>query len=52
MHVESKIRNLITPQKPRLTDTERRLVVARGEADGGGMDWELGVSRCKLLYMD
>ena len=34
------------------TDTENRLVIAKGEGDGGGMEWEDGVSRCKLLYME
>ena len=31
------------------SDTENRLVVAEGE---GGMDWEFGISRYKLLYID
>ena len=30
---------------------ENRLVVAKGEGGGGGMDWEFGISRCKLLYI-
>ena len=34
----------------RLTDTENRLVVAKGRG-GGGKDWEFGVSRCKLLHI-
>ena len=34
-----------------LKDTENRLVVAMGEGCGGGMDWEFGISRCKLLYI-
>ena len=29
-----------------------RLVVAKGEGVGGGMEWEFGVSRCKLLYIE
>ena len=33
-------------------DIENRLVVARGEGVGGGMEWEVGVSRCKLLYIE
>ena len=33
-----------------LTDTENRLVVTK-EGVGGGMDWEFGISRCKLLYI-
>ena len=32
-------------------DIENRLVVAKGEGYGGGMDWKFGISRCKLLYM-
>ena len=34
----------------RLTDIENRLVIANGEGCEGGMDWEFGVSRCKVLY--
>ena len=26
-------------------------MVAKGQGSGGGMDWEFGVSRCKLLYI-
>ena len=29
---------------------ENRLVVAKGEGEGRGMDGEFGVSRCKGLY--
>ena len=32
-------------------DIENRLVVATEEGVGGGMEWEVGVSRYKLLYM-
>ena len=28
---------------------ENRLLVAKGEGGGSGVDWEFGVSRCKLL---
>ena len=31
---------------------ENRLVVAKGEGGGGEMDWEFGISRCKLLYIE
>ena len=31
---------------------ENRLVVAKGDGEGGGMDWEFGASRCKLVYID
>ena len=35
----------------RLTDIENRLVVAKGERGGSGMDWEFGVSKGKLLHL-
>ena len=35
-----------------LTDMENRLVVAKGEVGGSGMDWEFGVSRYKLLHLE
>ena len=30
---------------------ENRLRVAKREGGGGTMEWEFGVSRCKLLYI-
>ena len=33
----------------RLTGIEKRLVVSKA---GGGVDWEVGTSRCKLLYAE
>ena len=33
------------------TQTEKRLVVAKGKGGVGGMDWDLGVGRCKLLHI-
>ena len=33
-------------------DRENRLVVATVEGVGGGVKWEVGVSRCKLLYLE
>ena len=27
-------------------------MVAKGKGVGGGMEWEVGVSRCKLLYIE
>ena len=30
---------------------ENRLVVAKEEGFGRGMEWEVGFNRCKLLYM-
>ena len=35
-----------------MLNTEDRLVVALGKLGGGGMDWEFGVSRCKLLHLE
>ena len=29
-----------------------RLVVAKEEGGGGGIDWEFGISRCQLLYIE
>ena len=34
----------------RLIDIDSRLMVAKGEEGGGGMDWEFGISRGNLLY--
>ena len=36
----------------RLIDTENKLVAAKGEGEGVGVDWEFGVSRCKLLHLE
>ena len=36
----------------RLTGIENRLLVAKGEGVGEGMDWEIGVSRCRLLHIE
>ena len=54
LYVESKIGHKWTylQNRNRLTDTEDRLVVAKGERDGRGMDWEFRISRCKLLYTE
>ena len=34
------------------SDIENRLVVAKEEGGGGGIDWEFGVRRCKLLHLE
>ena len=34
------------------TDIENRLVAVKGEEGGGGIDWESGNSRGKLLYIE
>ena len=33
-------------------DIENRLLVAKGEEGGRGTDWEFGISRCKLIYLE
>ena len=33
-------------------DGEKRQVVAGGEGFGGGLEWEVGVSTCQLLYSE
>ena len=33
-------------------DIENRLVVAKGEEGGSGMDWAFGVGRCKQLHLE
>ena len=39
-------------KRERFMDIENRFVVAKGEGVGGGRVWEVGVSRCKLLYLE
>ena len=54
LYVESKIWHKWTYlwNRNSLTDIENRLVAAKGEAGGSGMDWEFRVSRCKLLHLE
>ena len=33
-------------------ELENRFVVAKREGGGSGMDWELGVNRCKLFQVE
>ena len=33
-------------------DIENSLMVAKGEENGRGLDWEFGISRCKLVYTE
>ena len=42
--------NLSTEKK--IMDLENRLVVAKGWGGGHGVDWELGVNRCRLLPLE
>ena len=44
--------NISRKTKTRFTDIENRLVVAKTAGGRGGMDWEFGISRCKLLYTE
>ena len=49
LYVESKTWHKLTIYKTEtLTAIENKLVVAKGE----GMDWEFGISRCKLLHLE
>ena len=32
-------------------DVQNGLVIAKGEGVGGGIEWEVGISKCKLLYI-
>ena len=34
------------------SQTENRLVVAEGVGGGGETEWEFGISRCKLVYVE
>ena len=33
-------------------DLEKRLVVAEGEREGSGVNWEFEINRCKLLHLE
>ena len=48
LHTDQKV----VFNRDRLTDIQNRLGVANREEFGGGMEWVVGVSRCKLLYME
>ena len=51
LYLESKIWHKWTylQNKNRFTNIENRLCLKRGRECGGRMDWDLWVSRCKLL---
>ena len=36
----------------KITVMEKRFVVVKEKGAEGGKDWELRISRCKLLYID
>ena len=52
LFVEPKIWHKVTYlwNRNRIRDTEHKLVVVKGEGLDGGMEWESGISRCKLAY--
>ena len=54
LYVELKIQHKWTylQNKNRVTDTENRLVLVKGEKGANGIDWESGINRCKLLYIE
>ena len=54
LYAESKIWHKLTnlQNRNRLTDMENRLVVVKGDGGWRGMDWEFGVSKCKLLHLE
>ena len=39
-------------REKKLMDLENRLGVAKWGGEGNGMDWELGVKRCRLLPLE
>ena len=43
--------NLSTEKKLNL-NLENRLMAAKGEGKGVGMDWEFGVNKCKLQHWE
>ena len=43
---------IISTKQKQTRDRESRLVVAKGEGGGSGMDGEFGVGKCKLLCLE
>ena len=52
LYVESKIWHKYLQNRKRLTDIENRYVVVKGAVGGREIDWDLRVSRCKLLHLE
>ena len=54
LHVESKLWHKWTYlwNRNRIRDIGNTLLVAKGEGGGRRVDWELGISRCKLVYTE
>ena len=44
--------NLSTKQKQTHRHGEQTCGCQGGRGAGGGMEWEFGISRCKLLYIE
>ena len=42
----------LSKDRNRLTDMDKRRVVAKQEQGGSEVDWQFEVSRCKLLYLE
>ena len=48
----TKTKIIIIIIKEELTNLENEIMVTRGEGRwGGGINWEFGIDRCKLLYI-
>ena len=41
-----------TENRNRPTDRENRPLAAKGHVSGGGMEWDSGISRCKLFCIE
>ena len=54
LYVESKIWHKWTYlwNRNRIRDIENRLEVAKGKGGRRGLDWESGIRRCKLVYVE
>ena len=51
IYVEFKVRHKWTYLWNRTDLQTQRACLTKGERGGGGIDWEFGVRRCKLLYI-
>ena len=51
MQVDSLPTELLEKPINKVTVIENRLVVSKGAGSKGRMDWEFGISRCKLSYI-
>ena len=43
---------ILSTKQKQTTDRDKRLVLVKGEEVEGGVEWECGVSRSKLLYTE